>query len=669
MHSENKEYYIPSFLKSTPIAIVLLAVLYFAIAWGGIYFRIGPTDVSPIFPSIGLALAAVLIYGYRVLLGVWLGSFFVNLWSFSSVTHTFDFTLFQDIIPGTITALGNVLGIASAVYLIKRFCKNEYPLYSGKNVLGFLSIGVFVCCLINSSIGVLVLTITHEVSFEEMKYVWLTWWLGDSIGLITLAPFILSWLHKSSSGKRLRPWWELSGLLVGVLLLSYFIYYHYPSYLYLLFPLLLISAYHFGMRVNTAVVLVIATFSAINTNPNIAPFRAENVNNSILQMDIFITVITFSSLAFAGMVAVKRRMTESLRINEEKYRSIFENMQDVFYQIKLDGTIMELSPSVFDLFQLDRTKMIGTSVLDYQDDSTMIKQFLAVLLKEHKASDYELKLNHGKFGPLYISVNGRMIYDKEGKPTHIDGVIRNITERKLKDFKIAEQNTILQAQNKELEQFAYITSHDLQEPLLTLKCFSDLLLEECNENVSKEAKKYLEFIIQSSNRMQTLVKGLLFYSRIGKERELVPIDCNAVLMEVIQDMDASINKNKAQISTVALPVINGDAVEIRQLFQNLISNSLKFKKQNITPIINISVQEEETNWLFSFQDNGIGIDKKDFDKVFIIFKRLHDRADYEGTGIGLSYCKKIVELHGGKIWIESTLGEGTSFKFRIPKIV
>ncbi len=247
--------------------------------------------------------------------------------------------------------------------------------------------------------------------------------------------------------------------------------------------------------------------------------------------------------------------------------------------------------------------------------------------------------------------------------------VKERTETILKREKtLAKQNQILKSQNKELEQFTYITSHDLQEPLRTLVSFTELLEKEFAGKLEGNGDIYIDFISQSSRRMQELVKGLLDYSRIGREKQLVEVDCNQIVKDVLSDMAITLAESKAKISVGNLPKLKGYSTELRQLFQNLISNAVKFRKKDVIPEVKIAVQEEKENWLFSIQDNSIGIDEKDMHKLFVIFKRLNNRDEYEGTGIGLAHCKKIVELHGGTIWAESKLGEGSTFKFTIQKL-
>ena len=250
--------------------------------------------------------------------------------------------------------------------------------------------------------------------------------------------------------------------------------------------------------------------------------------------------------------------------------------------------------------------------------------------------------------------------------TIITAVIRDVTERKKAEEEIALQNKKLQIQYKELEQFAYIASHDLQEPLRTIVSFSELLETQCTEDNNEAAKTYIKFISNSSKRMQQLIKGLLDYSRVGKHRELSYVDCNLIVSEVISDLNSAVQESNAQITVGPLPSLNAYALEIRLLFQNLISNALKFRHSGTTPKIKITAKAEKKHWHFTVQDNGIGISEEDCEKIFIIFKRLHNRNEYEGIGIGLSHCKKIIELHGGEIWVESKLNEGSTFNFTIP---
>ena len=271
-------------------------------------------------------------------------------------------------------------------------------------------------------------------------------------------------------------------------------------------------------------------------------------------------------------------------------------------------------------------------------------------------------------------------FERHSQPHLINGncvgrvwSFRDITQRKHDEEllqksqdELVTKNLELEQKNKELEQFAFIASHDLQEPLRTISSFVGLLQEQYKDKPDASTEQYLNFIMQASNRMRLLITNLLEYSQIGALKELRQVDTNQLLLEVLTDLGTAINESGVKISNATLPVLMGYETEIKQLFQNLISNAIKFRKKDVTPKIHISCQMENNQWKFSFADNGIGIEAKYHDKIFDIFQRLHNRKLYEGSGIGLSNCKKIVDLHKGKIEVKSNPGEGSTFNFTLP---
>ena len=240
-------------------------------------------------------------------------------------------------------------------------------------------------------------------------------------------------------------------------------------------------------------------------------------------------------------------------------------------------------------------------------------------------------------------------------------------EKEKRADELSTANNELSFTISELNQFAYVSNHDLQEPLRTLTQFTQLLHDDYSGKLDDDGNQYLNFIHSAALRMSKMIKDLFDYSLLGKESEKTAIDCNQIISEVLQDLDNSIKNNNVKITVRKLPILDGYATELRLLFHNLVSNAIKFRKKDMQLEICITAESFEKYWHFSVQDNGIGIDKKNNDLIFIIFQRLHKRSEYEGTGIGLAYCKKIVEIHGGRIWVESTPEIGSIFMFTIPK--
>ncbi|MDO9537277.1 MAG: ATP-binding protein, partial [Thermoplasmata archaeon] len=225
----------------------------------------------------------------------------------------------------------------------------------------------------------------------------------------------------------------------------------------------------------------------------------------------------------------------------------------------------------------------------------------------------------------------------------------------------------LERSNAELEQFAYVASHDLQEPLRMISSYLQLLNQRYKDKLDSDADEFIDFAVDGANRMQKMINDLLTYSRVNtKAKPFVPTNCEEVMKWCLNNLQLAIEDSGVVVTNDALPVIMADDSQLTQLFQNLIGNASKFHRDD-NPKIHISAKEKEDEWLFSVKDNGIGMRHEDHDRIFKIFSRLHNKTDYPGTGIGLSVCKKIVERHGGRIWVESEPGKGSTFYFTIPK--
>jgi light-regulated signal transduction histidine kinase (bacteriophytochrome) len=244
-------------------------------------------------------------------------------------------------------------------------------------------------------------------------------------------------------------------------------------------------------------------------------------------------------------------------------------------------------------------------------------------------------------------------------------VRRAIEERDLRDENRRTQEELARS-NRDLEQFAYVASHDLQEPLRMVATYTQLLAERYQGKLDANADKYIHYAVEGALRMQALVKDLLAFSRVGRKQETPrETDCNLVVRNVMANLQSLIQETGARISYEGLPVLVADPSELLQLFQNLIGNAIKFRRAE-RPEIRITAEKKKKEWLFSVEDNGIGIAPQHVEDVFVIFKRLHTRDEYPGSGIGLAICKKIVEHNQGQIWVESQPGQGSRFYFTWP---
>ena len=246
-------------------------------------------------------------------------------------------------------------------------------------------------------------------------------------------------------------------------------------------------------------------------------------------------------------------------------------------------------------------------------------------------------------------------------------IAEDVTDRKRSDELLQRSNEDLRRANADLEQFAYSASHDLQEPLRQVAVYSQLLEKKHAKQLDGKASQYLNYCVEGAQRMEMLIRDLLAYSQAGRASDSPgdSVNIREVIEIVKKNLSTTIEETQAEISMSPLPVVRGDSVPLVHLFQNLLSNALKYRSER-KPRIRIAATQDGDQWRFTVEDNGIGIAKEFHAQVFGIFKRLHDRAEYPGTGIGLAICQKIVEKHGGKIWVESELGRGSVFTFTLP---
>lgn len=386
---------------------------------------------------------------------------------------------------------------------------------------------------------------------------------------------------------------------------------------------------------------------------------------------------------FNSMADELERSIRVIEQAQQKFKALLESAPDAIVIVGERGNIQLANNQCQHIFGYEKEELIDQHVdVLFPDRFHIIHPRTRQLIMGHTSTmatgtAVELvgRRKNGEEFPVEISLSS--FETEEGHL--LTAAIRDISEKKRLENQIREANITLEkkvtqrtaeleSKNKELEQFAYVASHDLQEPLRTTTSFVELIRKQYYGKLDATANKYIDYIIQASDRMKTLIKDLLDYSRIGREKKFEQVDCNIVLEEVLADLAKVIKENKAAIRSGPLPVVTGFSTELKLLFQNLISNSIKFQKPGIAPEIDIAAQKENGHWHFSFSDNGIGIDKQYQQRIFIIFQRLHNRSVYEGSGIGLAHCKKIVELHGGKIWVESQAGDGSTFHFTLVEI-
>lgn len=356
---------------------------------------------------------------------------------------------------------------------------------------------------------------------------------------------------------------------------------------------------------------------------------------------------------------------------EARFRELLESAPDAMVITDIDGRIVMINRMTEKLFGYRRNELIGQPV--------------EVLIPErfrdrhiHDRQEYSRCPVVRPMGTRKADLLGRHRGGREFfveislSPMKSDGqwlmvgAIRDISERKQAEHALEQQARWLERSNAELEQFAYVASHDLQEPLRMVASYVQLLARRYQGKLDAEADEFIGFAVEGAVRMRNLIDDLLAYSRITRvDKPFEPVDCEVVLQNVLLGLKATIDESGAVITHDPLPQLMSDGMQLEQLFQNCITNAIKFQDK-IPPCIHVSAKKHDGEWIIGFKDNGIGIEPRYFERIFSVFQRLHGRARYPGTGIGLAICKKIIEHHNGRVWVDSEPGKGTVFYFAFP---
>ena len=396
-------------------------------------------------------------------------------------------------------------------------------------------------------------------------------------------------------------------------------------------------------------------------------------DNNLINVSITLSPVFDTSGELVAISTIARDITERKRAEEDLKlaniynRSLIEASLDPLVTIGPDGKITDVNHSTEAVTGYSRDELIGTDFSDYFTEPEKARKGYQQVFQDEKVFNYALEIKHKKGHVTPVLYNASVYRDEAAGVIGVFAAARDITERKQAEEKLKETIEELERSNDELQQFAYITSHDLQEPLRTIASYTQLIERRYKDKLDSDADDFIEFIVEAAVRMKDMIQGLLYYSRVGtRGGELMSTNTEKLLEIVISNLNAAIEENEVTITHDDLPVVVADEGQLVQLFQNIISNAIKFRKDDEYPRIHISAHKNANEYVFSVADNGIGIESQYFSRIFEVFKRLHTRVEYEGTGIGLSISKRIIERHNGRMWVESEFGEGATFYFTIP---
>ena len=368
-------------------------------------------------------------------------------------------------------------------------------------------------------------------------------------------------------------------------------------------------------------------------------------------------------------ITARRSAEQALRDSEERFRTTFQLAASGICEV-VDGRFVRVNRSLCEILGYAEEELIGKSVKEVshpEDRDVTDAERRRIHKGEIDSARFEKRYIRGDGAVVWCELAIALVRRADGSPRYEVAVFDDITERKQAEDALREAHEELKRSNAELEQFAYVASHDLQEPLRMVSSYTQLLLRRFGEKFDGDSREFMGYIVDGAARMKQLIEDLLAYSRVGtKGKEFREIELEAALKRALTNLRAAIEESGAAVTWDPLPRVMGDDGQLAQLFQNLIGNALKFRGAGV-PRVHVAAVEKQNEWEISVRDNGIGIEPQYFERIFMVFQRLHTKGEYPGTGIGLAICKKVVERHGGRIWVESRPGEGSSFFFTLPK--
>jgi signal transduction histidine kinase len=574
------------------VTVAAVTLVYLAAAKFGLSLAFATEQVTAFWPPTGIAVAAVLLFGYRLWPAIFLGAFVVNS------------TSNEPLLTAAGIAAGNTLGPLATVVLLRKFAGFDNAFARARDALSLCICGAIGMTLTASN-GVANLALAGIVPWSAYGSVWWVWWVGDTMGVLVVAPLVLAWAARSRLDYTLKQVGEFSVLLAGLLGLclialtgtlfdgSLFVGQNYALLPSIIWTFVIWGALRFSPRETTTIVALIVGMAVWGAIHDRGPFVTGNLDERLILLELYMAAVVLTGLALSAVTTERRHAQVAL---QEAYD-------------KLESRV---------------------------DERARAESALRVKTLELEAANTALT--------------------------------REVRERERAELALRRGAAELQVLNTDLEEFAYVASHDLQEPLRKINTFAQMLQESAGDQLGADAVDYMTRMRTAAERMNSMIRDLLQISRsTDRGGQLGNVLLDVLLRRVLDDLESAMKESGAKITATPLPPVYGAAVQIEQVLRNLLANSLKYRNKNRPLEINISAGSVQNGFVeITVQDNGIGFEQKYAEQIFRPFNRLHGREHFPGTGIGLAICRKIVERHEGKIRADGRPDEGATFRLTLP---
>ncbi len=646
-----------------------VALLYFLGSLAGKLVALPPGYISAVWPSAGIALAAAMLYGPRVLPGVWLGSFASNLLMPTGLAPVSTTALLAMAI-----ATGAVAQAQLGAWLVGRDGFRP-QLDRVSDVFRLAVLGGFVACTLNATFGAGALMLAGLTGPVTPFHAWATWWLGDAVGVVLAAPVCLTLAVPRDDDLQVNvaefvAWLLLAGV---VALVAFSRAVELPI---LLVPLLVWAALRFGERETAIGLAGVGLLAAVTTSRSGGFFERGSTPESLLALDTFYVAMAVPTLVLVAALTERRRAEAELRRQANLFTSIVENIPDmIFVKEAKDLRFVLFNRAGEELVGHPREAMIGKSDRDFFPPD-QVEFFIAKdreTLRGRAAIDIPEEPIDTPAGKRWLHTKKVPIVDERGEPVYLLGISEDITELKdahaqigrLND-QLAERVAELETTNAEIEAFTYSVSHDLRAPVRAIDGFSEALLEGYEDVLDERGRRYLKLVHDGGRRLGSLIDDMLGLSRVTR-RELAPttVNLSAMAQAIADDLARAEPARRVEWAIAPGLIARGDEGLLRVALVNLLGNAWKFTSKREVAHIQFDRAPQGERPAYVVRDDGAGFDMAYAERLFRPFSRLHTEEEFEGTGIGLATVARVVRRHGGQIWAESAPERGASFYFTL----